>query len=494
VDECKPLPCGTHCWTDDFIRKACKIPTLLPQLQSMLKLMNNLLLPLTALAHCDAVKNDPSKYVAATEGWVNMLRQILSKGDDAVLEFFENGFTKEQRVNMAAKAGLVVPVAEGDDDSPQKVLKKLQKKIAGELKIHGKAVDARALELRTAAGGQEVDDRDGTAAQQAEDRRVAGGSPQPAALSADSTGMTAAEARAAVGEAHPQREDRARADAAPDVVYTISPELLAKMTKLHAYAAIRSVISAFSAHPALIDVSGGRVRVTSVQLTAAERVALMVAHMHCRKVEKSFAILGHVSGRTNNGDTRSSTLLARVRGAMHIEVYPWLTLEYMAARWPELVAQIRAEATLWWAPVQAGGGQVSYVRKREELQTVQAFKHLKLTEKADALKEVMAKLDGVVEAINTVRQDPEHQIQLKEKPINVDVTQTATVQNILKAELSYFLAIGTAGGFKNKNPRAKPCSGEMLKAELMGMRCRRRGRCLSRTWWAPSPTRTTTTT
>ena len=135
---------GTWCWADDYMRKMYQVPTLLPQFENMERLMNHVLLPLMALAHCDAIKDDPAKYVVATEGWVNACRQLLQEGDDAVLQFWMHGFTLEQRKNIADKAGLVLPVAEGDGSLPAKRHKKLQKMLAADLKVHSAAADERA--------------------------------------------------------------------------------------------------------------------------------------------------------------------------------------------------------------------------------------------------------------------------------------------------------------------------------------------------------------
>ena len=101
------------------MRKMYKIPTLLPQFENMQRLMNHVLLPLMALAHCDAIKDDPAKYVAATEGWINACRQLLHEGDDAVLRFWMHGFTLEQRKNIAEKAGLILPATMATAASPR---------------------------------------------------------------------------------------------------------------------------------------------------------------------------------------------------------------------------------------------------------------------------------------------------------------------------------------------------------------------------------------
>jgi hypothetical protein len=118
------------------------------------------------------------------------------------------------------------------------------------------------------------------------------------------------------------------------------------MTLSTAQTALEAVIGTFDAHPALTDIAAGRVRVTSGQLTEVESMALQVNPMHNRWVENSFGQLGHAVGRTNNIDTRGSTLLARVRGPMQFDVYPDVTLVNQAAKCLPLMAHVRAEGTL----------------------------------------------------------------------------------------------------------------------------------------------------
>jgi len=171
--------CGTYCWADDYMRRMYKIPTLLPQFENMLRLMKHVLLPLMALAHSDAIKDDPAKVFPTTEGWVNACRRLLHEGDDAMLRFWMHGFTLKQLKNIADKAGLVLPVDEGKGDLLAKRHKKLQKIIPADKLIHGAAADARAElcraeQLRAAAGGfVVVEDPDGVAEQEAEDLRFA---------------------------------------------------------------------------------------------------------------------------------------------------------------------------------------------------------------------------------------------------------------------------------------------------------------------------------
>jgi len=396
---------GTKCWSDDFLRTAFGIPTLLPALRIMRQAMIHLLLPLMALGHCDAVLEDPVKFVAAAEGWVNVLAEIVND-DEAVRHFTLHGLSDEQRKNIGEMACLAGPRREHDDDGPEKALKALKEMLAAELESLSEVL-GEDEETEAQVGERET--------------QVVVQGPDGGILAFS-------------------RSEATPAPASP--VPALSAALEEEQSLLSMKVCIQAVLSVFHKHPALKDVTNGRVKVTSSEISEEERRGLVgVGRVHCRLVEASFAKMGKSRLLTRNKDVRSGLTLARVRAIPQTtELYPRLTLCKTAETVPQLVRRVRAEGTRRWAPSGAGGGtNVSAKKRRDANRVVLLQIHAGMAEKTRRRAAIQAALSKFLETINARRGDPAHRHHLQEV-LKVDVTKKATSDATVNVpELCYFL-------------------------------------------------------